>query len=108
MDYARFDYVAQPGDNIPEWMLFPRINDYDKWAIEWGYKRYITDKEDPDSEIPAIDKLIRDSLAANPRLAFGDGIVRKRPASPERGHRSGPDGNQCIGNKEPEIYNGQP
>jgi len=38
MDYARFNYVAQPGDNISEKGLFPRIGDYDKWAIEWGYK----------------------------------------------------------------------
>jgi len=37
MDYARFNYVAQPEDNITEAGLFPRIGDYDKWAIEWGY-----------------------------------------------------------------------
>jgi Met-zincin/Domain of unknown function (DUF5117)/Domain of unknown function (DUF5118) len=38
MDYARFNYVAQPEDNITEAGLFPRIGDYDKWAIEWGYR----------------------------------------------------------------------
>ena len=38
MDYARFNYVAQPEDNIGRAGLFPRIGDYDKWAIEWGYK----------------------------------------------------------------------
>ena len=32
MDYARFNYVAQPEDGINEKGLFPRINDYDKWA----------------------------------------------------------------------------
>ncbi|MBE9466042.1 zinc-dependent metalloprotease [Dyadobacter subterraneus] len=35
MDYARFNYVAQPEDGITN--LFPRIGDYDKWAIKWGY-----------------------------------------------------------------------
>ena len=35
MDYCRFNYVAQPGDNVTN--VFPRINDYDKWAIKWGY-----------------------------------------------------------------------
>ncbi len=40
MDYARFNYVAQPEDNISEEGLFPRIGDYDKWAIEWGYKMF--------------------------------------------------------------------
>ena len=38
MDYARFNYVAQPEDKIGEKGLFPRINDYDKWAIKWGYQ----------------------------------------------------------------------
>jgi len=38
MDYARFNYVAQPGDGISGNDLYPRINYYDKWAIEWGYK----------------------------------------------------------------------
>lgn len=38
MDYARFNYVAQPGDGITGADLYPRINYYDKWAIEWGYK----------------------------------------------------------------------
>src|SRR5688572_17251818 len=33
MDYARFNYVAQPEDNIGELGLFPRIGEYDKWAI---------------------------------------------------------------------------
>lgn len=38
MDYARFNYVAQLEDNIPREGIFPRIGDYDCWAIEWGYK----------------------------------------------------------------------
>ena len=38
MDYARFNYVAQPEDNITD--LFPRIGDYDKWAIKWGYSYF--------------------------------------------------------------------
>ena len=38
MDYARFNYVAQPEDKISEKGLFPRINDYDLWAIKWGYQ----------------------------------------------------------------------
>jgi hypothetical protein len=38
MDYARFNYVAQPEDGITGADLYPRINFYDKWAIEWGYR----------------------------------------------------------------------
>ena len=49
MDYARFNYVAQPEDNISEKGLFPRINDYDKWAIKWGYQ-YRPEFKDPAKE----------------------------------------------------------
>ena len=38
MDYARFNYVAQPEDQIGPKGLYPRIGPYDKWAILWGYK----------------------------------------------------------------------
>ena len=69
MDYARFNYVAQPQDNIGKAGLYPRINDYDKWAIEFGYKPtyFKTPKEDQ----LYWNKVIIDRLAANPRLWFG-------------------------------------
>lgn len=35
MDYARFNYVAQPDDGVTE--FHPAIGEYDKWAIKWGY-----------------------------------------------------------------------
>jgi len=35
MDYARFNYVAQPGDGVVR--MFPGIGEYDKWAVKWGY-----------------------------------------------------------------------
>jgi hypothetical protein len=39
MDYARFDYVAQPGDSIDDFkLLSSRIGEYDEWAIQWGYQ----------------------------------------------------------------------
>jgi hypothetical protein len=38
MDYARFNYVAQPGDNITARKgLINSIGVYDEWAIKWGY-----------------------------------------------------------------------
>ena len=69
MDYARFNYVAQPEDNISEVGLFPRIGDYDKWAIEWGYKASFAKDEKEDKKI--VNKWVIDSLKANPRLWFG-------------------------------------
>ncbi|HEX8454958.1 MAG TPA: zinc-dependent metalloprotease [Longimicrobium sp.] len=38
MDYSRFNYVAQPEDNIPLEHIIPRVGPYDKYAIMWGYK----------------------------------------------------------------------
>ena len=69
MDYARFNYVAQPEDGIGKAGLYPRIGDYDKWAIEFGYKpTYIDDvKEDH----KYWNNVIIARLAENPRLWFG-------------------------------------
>ena len=70
MDYARFNYVAQPEDSIGKEGLYPRINVYDKWAIQWGYKQ-IFDTEDEYADNKVLNKWIIDSLKANPRLWFG-------------------------------------
>ncbi|HCD50872.1 MAG TPA: zinc-dependent metalloprotease [Balneolaceae bacterium] len=35
MDYARFNYIAQPGDGVTD--FHPAIGEYDKWAAKWGY-----------------------------------------------------------------------
>ncbi|KQR70223.1 zinc-dependent metalloprotease [Pedobacter sp. Leaf176] len=73
MDYARFNYVAQPEDGISEKGLFPRINDYDKWAIQWGYK-VMPDISDTEKEKKLLNIITRDSLASNKRLWFsGEG-----------------------------------
>lgn len=55
MDYARFNYVAQPGDGIEQ--LTPKIGTYDKFAIEWGY-RWL-EAEDPHAELRQLDSLLR-------------------------------------------------
>ncbi|MEN2416261.1 zinc-dependent metalloprotease [Flavobacterium mesophilum] len=70
MDYARFNYVAQPEDNISPKGIYPRIGSYDKWAVEWGYK-YYPDTKDEFEEEKLLAKLTTDSLTANPKLWFG-------------------------------------
>ena len=69
MDYARFNYVAQPEDNITEKGLFPRIGDYDKWAIEWGY-RWMPQAKTPEDEVPILNKLTMEKLK-DKRYWFG-------------------------------------
>ena len=68
MDYARFNYVAQPEDNIGESGLFPRIGDYDKWAIKWGYT-YTGLGDEADKKVN--NKWVVDALSKNDRLWFG-------------------------------------
>lgn len=46
MDYARFNYVAQPGDLERGVRLVPPLlGPYDTYAIEWGYRRYPQERE---------------------------------------------------------------
>jgi Met-zincin/Domain of unknown function (DUF5117)/Domain of unknown function (DUF5118) len=70
MDYARFNYVAQPEDQIGPKGLYPRIGPYDKWAIQWGYK-LIPDTKNAEEDKKVLNRWIIDSLKANPRLWFG-------------------------------------
>jgi hypothetical protein len=70
MDYARFNYVAQPEDKISQKGLFPRIGDYDIWAIEWGY-RWFPEFKTPEEEVAYLNKWTIDKLTNNKRLWFG-------------------------------------
>lgn len=70
MDYARFNYVAQPEDHIGPAGIYPRIGMYDKWAIQWGYK-YLFGAKDEFEERSILNKITIDSLANNPKLWFG-------------------------------------
>lgn len=76
MDYARFNYVAQPEDSIPRAGIFPRIGDYDCWAIEWGYKPMFEAYDDI-SDHWELEKITSQRLANNRRLWFGDGETNR-------------------------------
>lgn len=66
MDYARFNYVAQPGDDGVA--LMPNIGIYDKYAVMWGYKP-ILDKSAED-EKPILDSWILEH-ENDPMYRFG-------------------------------------
>lgn len=68
MDYARFNYVAQPGDTGVT--LTPGIGIYDLYAIRWGY-RPIMGKISPDSERSTLDGWVREH-EGDPLYRFGD------------------------------------
>ncbi|ARV16270.1 zinc-dependent metalloprotease [Polaribacter sp. SA4-12] len=66
MDYARFNYVAQPEDKGVA--LMPNIGIYDKYAISWGYRPILdTDAKD---EKPVLDSWIL-KHAGDPMYRFG-------------------------------------
>lgn len=72
MDYARFNYVAQPEDGISAKGLFPRINDYDLWAIKWGYQ-YRPEFKDEYEEKEKLMSETTEMLKHNPRLWYSGG-----------------------------------
>ncbi|MSP85050.1 MAG: DUF5117 domain-containing protein [Flavobacteriaceae bacterium] len=67
MDYARFNYVAQPEDGVTD--LFPRIGDYDKWAIKWGYSYFENTKTEAE-EKAFLNEMTKEAYK-NRRLWFG-------------------------------------
>ncbi|HVI44334.1 MAG TPA: zinc-dependent metalloprotease [Chitinophaga sp.] len=67
MDYARFNYVAQPGDNVKQ--ITPAIGVYDKFAIGWAY-RY-TGNKTPHEELLELNRQLRQH-ENDPLYAFGE------------------------------------
>jgi len=67
MDYARQNYIAQPGDGVERFIR--KIGPYDKYAINWGY-RIIPDAKGPDDEKTTLDRWILEK-AGNPMYRFG-------------------------------------
>lgn len=67
MDYARFNYVAQPGDEGVA--LMPDIGVYDKYAVSWGY-RPILEAKTAEEEKPILDSWILEH-AGDPMYRFG-------------------------------------
>lgn len=58
MDYARFNYVAQPEDHIALNDLIPRVGTYDRFATMWGYTP-IPGATSPEAERATLDQWAR-------------------------------------------------
>lgn len=67
MDYARFNYVAQPEDGVKD--LYPRIGEYDIWAIKWAYQTL--DGATAEDDQKTLNKQFISEYAKNPRIWFG-------------------------------------
>ena len=75
MDYARFNYVAQPGDNIKTG--YRGIGQYDIWAVKWGYT-YFPSNISAASENQTLEKWIN-SNANNKMYRFLGGVGSDDP-----------------------------
>jgi hypothetical protein len=64
MDYARYNYVAQPGDGAG---LMPKVGPYDYFAVNWGY-RQLPKEADEKAELEKLVKVQIDQ----PMFRFGD------------------------------------
>lgn len=68
MDYARFNYVAQPGDKGVH-LTPPELGEYDYFAIDWNYRYYPQYAGKFDDETKAIEAMT-DKAVKNPHLRF--------------------------------------
>lgn len=71
MDYARFNYVAAPGDKERGVRLTPpKFGKNDYWAIRWGYTP-VFDAASFEEETEITTRWITDSVAASPIYRYG-------------------------------------
>ncbi len=68
MDYARFNYIAQPGD-VGVSLTPPRIGIYDKFLVKWTYK-YIPYMTSEWAEASTVESWV-DEVAGNPVYRYG-------------------------------------
>jgi len=67
MDYARFNYIAQPGDGITNFL--PAIGEYDKWVTKWGYTHF------PEEDKESIEETLNEwteERSGNPLYFYGE------------------------------------
>lgn len=81
MDYARYNYVAQPGDTNIRFVR--QMGPYDHYAINWGY-RVIPGANSKEEEVPVLNSWIEEK-ADNPVFWFGSGYGGYDPASQTEG-----------------------
>ncbi len=76
MDYARFNYIAQPEDGVTN--FFPKIGPYDDWGIWYGY-RPIPNVSSPDDEEAILNEWILEKAG---NLLYRYGRQRRNPVDP--------------------------
>jgi hypothetical protein len=60
MDYARFNYIAQPGEGV---RFIRQMGPYDHYAVNWGYR--VIQTWYSEAEVPTLDKWILEKRRSN-------------------------------------------
>jgi hypothetical protein len=81
MDYARYNYVAQPGDQGVRFVR--QLGPYDHYVINWGY-RYLSSATNANEEVPTLSQWINEK-SGNPMYQFGSGSGGFDPDSQTEG-----------------------
>ncbi|MFT2009968.1 zinc-dependent metalloprotease [Pontibacter sp. 13R65] len=81
MDYARYNYVAQPEDKNIRYIR--QLGPYDHYVINWGY-RYLPDAKSAEEEVPTLSKWITEKTG-DPIYQFGSGSGGHDPDSQTEG-----------------------
>ena len=66
MDYARYNYIAQPGDDVD---VMPKVGPYDHFSVNWGY-RPILGAKTSDDEVATLNTWAKET-ETNKMLRFG-------------------------------------
>nr|WP_315224649.1 zinc-dependent metalloprotease [uncultured Flavobacterium sp.] len=84
MDYARYNYIAQPEDHVEA--ITPKIGEYDKYAIDWGYRWYADEKEEEAALNNLITKHQDDPLYFYGEQQDGNSAIDPRSQSEDLGN----------------------
>jgi len=77
MDYARFNYIAQPEDKGVRYIR--QMGPYDDYATNWGY-RFLPDAKTPEDEVPTLNKWV-EAKSGDARFRFGNQGTNFDPSS---------------------------
>ncbi|MEX2180447.1 MAG: zinc-dependent metalloprotease, partial [Gemmatimonadaceae bacterium] len=78
MDYARQNYIAQPGDGLEPKDFIRRLGPFDEFAIEWGY-RVFPQAPTPAAELPLLDAMLKNSAGMFAYRYLPQGLVGTDP-----------------------------
>lgn len=94
MDYARNNYVAQPGDKEKGVYLYPpQLGPYDYMAIEYGY-RYFPEAASAEEELNTLSQWLNKTVAGNPMYQFSSATIS--PVLPDPASQSDALGNDLV------------